>query len=95
MRSDLLGRIAQARADMMLRGHRDLRLEIGPMARSHLCYDLGAIDSWEADAAVAVIGLPAPVIRFDMEGFALIATRDGMDAEIPPKTEFGAEDPPR
>ena len=64
-RRDLLGRIARARADMMMRGHSLLKFDIGPQSIRELGADLPAVLDWPEICVVE--------IRADMEGFAVMA----------------------
>jgi hypothetical protein len=62
-RRDLLGRIADARAAMMLRGYRSMRLDLGPRARAEIKDSIDVINAWPEVRAI--------LIRDDMEGFAM------------------------
>lgn len=62
-RSDLLGRIARARAQMMLRGHHLLVLEIGPETLIELGQDERAVMDWPEMQGITT--------NHAMEGFAL------------------------
>lgn len=63
MRNDLLGRIARARAQMMLRGHHRLKIEIGQETLIELGSDMQAVMDWPEIRQYERID--------DMEGFAL------------------------
>lgn len=67
-RTDLLGRIARARAQMMLRGHRRLKLELGMETAIELGPDLQAALDWPEIRAWERI--------VDMEGFTLRPAAD-------------------
>lgn len=67
---DILGEIADARAQMMMRGHERLVLEIGPRTadRFRAESDIADLEDWSD----AILGLTI-VVRSDMEGFAVRA----------------------
>lgn len=62
---DLLGRIAKARADMMMRGYQPLQLEIGRKTLQELMAE-GAVDEVGDMILTMLIH-----VRSDMEGFAV------------------------
>jgi len=64
-RNDLLGRIANARAQMMMRGHRRMKLELGDTTLAELGNGLQTVLDWPEVTGV--------VIPPDIEGFMLRA----------------------
>ncbi len=76
-RRDLVGMIADARAQMMMRGHEHLKIAIGEAtlkAVMRSMYNSGAgLDDREWDGPL--LGMPLTV-RSDMEGFLIEAISD-------------------
>lgn len=68
--TDLLRRIADARAQMLMRGHQALRLEIGATTARQFAEESQITDP--ADWVEAIWRLPIRV-RSDMEGFAVLS----------------------
>lgn len=63
---DLLRRIADARAQMLMRGYDPLHIDIGRVTVRELVPWLAHQDGWASE----ILGLPYTV-RDDMEGFAI------------------------
>lgn len=70
---DLLGQIADARAQMMMRGHTRLRLDMGPVTARRFAVEseIADIEDWCA----AALNLSIRVTT-NMEGFAIVARTD-------------------
>ena len=72
MARDLLGQIADARAQMMMRGYDPLMLEIGPITALEFARQTGITISAAGNEVLAI-----PItIRLDMEGWAVRPTTD-------------------
>ena len=72
--ADLYGAIARARASMMMRGHADLALHLGPDAEAQIKREAAPFDPYD-DLPVQrprrMLYMPV-VNRTDMEGWAVV-----------------------